>query len=186
MSRPSIKTGDPWLTIFSNISFEETLTRGIGLISAGWLFKSRSGALEGCDSISPMPENSQPGRYRNGRDDAARLKLLIDRVYDPLVPLERTNKSVSVHKASNGDRAKQLGQNKPQRGRIVHLDRTKEIVTRAHVQNDPMEKHVAPPPRMTICPFCGDTMDDPTISGLGISWPSSASERGIPPRTCIL
>ena len=54
----------------------------------------------------------------------------------------------------------------------MHWNVAKETMICAHIQNDPIEKHVAPPPRMTICPSCGDTMDDPVISGLGISWPS--------------
>lgn len=180
----------------SNDSFEETLTRGIGLISAGWLSKPWSGALEGRGSISPTPENSQPVRGGKGRDDMPRFELSIDRVYEPLVPLERTAKLVSVSKASNGSRTDQLSRNavlwvtpahQSENGPCtLHLDVTKEIMIQAHIQNDPIEKHVAPPPRMTTCPFCGDTTDDPTISGLEISWPSPASKRGMPPVTCIL
>lgn len=51
-----------------------------------------------------MPENSQSVRRGKGRDELPRLKLSIDRVYEPLVPLERTTELVSVNKASNGSR----------------------------------------------------------------------------------
>jgi len=56
----------------------------------------------------------------------------------------------------------------------------------AYVQNEPIEKHVAPPPRMTICPLCSDTIEDPTSSGLGTSWPRSPSGIALAPMTRIL
>lgn len=66
----------------------------MGLISAGWLSAPLSGLLEGCGSISPIPENSQSVWCGNRRDDMPWLMLSIDSVYEPLVPLENSQVSV--------------------------------------------------------------------------------------------
>lgn len=75
---------------------------------------------------------------------------------------------------------------RPDWGRILQRDVARETMVWAHIQNDPIEKHVAPPPRMTICPFRGDTIEDPTSSGLGTPCSCSPSGIGLAPTTRIL